>query len=161
MVPSLFDCWLKTFPVPCFRSGKQRFVRVKNPVLAAILLSVVLLAEFALAQVDVIELSAKDIAKAYAAGRFTAVDVTQAFLDRIEKYEPNYNAFISLNPDALATARALDEELMTRGARGPLHGVPIVWLDSESSRCPGPGEYQTHFRACPQHGCYANSRQHT
>lgn len=78
------------------------------------------------AQVDVVELTAKEIAEGYARGAFTAVEVTQAFLDRIEKFEPNYNAFISFAPDALATAAALDEELMMSGPRSPLHGVPIV-----------------------------------
>ena len=83
-----------------------------------------------LAQVDVVELTAKDIAEGYAAGDFTAVEVTQAFLDRIATYESNYNAFVSFNPDALATAAALDAERLTQGPRGPLHGVPIVIKES-------------------------------
>lgn len=84
----------------------------------------------ATAQVNVVELTAKEIAAGYAAGSLTAVQVTQAFLDRIAAYESNYNAFVSFNPDALATAAALDEELLTRGSRGPLHGVPIVIKES-------------------------------
>ena len=37
-------------------------------------------------------------------GSLSAVEVTQAFLDRIEVYEPNYNAFISFAPDAMEVA---------------------------------------------------------
>ena len=82
------------------------------------------------AQVNVIELTAREIGEGYAAGSFTAVDVTQAFLDRIEVYESKYNAFVALNPDALTLAAELDEELRTRGSGGPLHGVPIVIRES-------------------------------
>jgi amidase len=84
----------------------------------------------ALAQVDVVELTAKDIADGYASGAFTAVELTSAFLERINTYEPLYNAFTFLNPDALETAAALDAELLATGPRGPLHGVPVVIKES-------------------------------
>jgi Asp-tRNA(Asn)/Glu-tRNA(Gln) amidotransferase A subunit family amidase len=58
------------------------------------------------------------------------VSLTQAFLDRIEFYEPIYNAFISLNPDALSIAAALDAEYAATGPRSPLHGVPVVVKDN-------------------------------
>ncbi len=79
---------------------------------------------------DVVELTAVELQEAYAAGAYTVVEVTQAFLERIERYEGHYNAFISMNPDALAVAAALDEELRTTGPRGPLHGVPVVIKDN-------------------------------
>jgi amidase len=37
---------------------------------------------------------------------------------------------ISLNPDALATARALDAERSAMGPRGPLHGIPVLLKDN-------------------------------
>jgi amidase len=40
------------------------------------------------------------------------------------------NAVIEVNPDALAIAAALDHERKARGARGPLHGVPILIKDN-------------------------------
>lgn len=78
----------------------------------------------------VVELSVERIQADYAAGRYTAVQLTQAFLDRIALYEDHYNAFISLNPEALETAAALDEEYLRKGPRGPLHGVPVVVKDN-------------------------------
>ena len=54
-------------------------------------------------EIDLVELTTDDVQAGYAAGNFTAVELTQAFLDRIERYEPYYNAFISMNPDALNT----------------------------------------------------------
>ena len=80
--------------------------------------------------VDVVELTAERIQVDYAAGRYTAVDLTRAFLDRIARYEDYYNAFISMNPAALSIAEELDREYRSRGPRGPLHGVPVVIKDN-------------------------------
>ena len=80
--------------------------------------------------IDVVELTTAEIQRAYAAGEYTAVEVTQAFLARIDRYEDHYNAFISMNPDALAAAARLDEEYRASGPRGPLHGVPVVIKDN-------------------------------
>lgn len=80
--------------------------------------------------VDVVELAAADVQTGLAEGRFTAIQLTRAFLDRIARFEERYNAFVSLNPDALAIAARLDEEYRTRGPRGPLHGVPVVVKDN-------------------------------
>ena len=81
-------------------------------------------------EVDVAELTATRLQEGYRSGSYTVVAVVRAFLDRIERYEDRYNAFISMNPDALAIAAALDEELRTTGPRGPLHGVPVVIKDN-------------------------------
>ncbi|WP_405283384.1 amidase [Gaopeijia maritima] len=80
--------------------------------------------------VDVVELTAEQLAQGYAEGRYTVTQVTRAFLARIEQYEGYYNAFISMNPDALADAAALDAELASGSVRGPLHGVPVVVKDN-------------------------------
>ena len=80
--------------------------------------------------IDVVELTAGQIQADYAEGRYTAVQLTQAFLERINRHEDLYNAFISMNADALATAAALDREYASTGPRGPLHGVPVVIKDN-------------------------------
>jgi len=81
-------------------------------------------------ELDVVELTAQDLQAGYAAGAFTAEQVTRAFLERIARYEGHYNAFISMNPQALADAQALDVEYAGSGPRGPLHGVPVVVKDN-------------------------------
>ena len=80
--------------------------------------------------IDVVELTVEEIQSAYAAGEYTAVELTGAFLDRIEQYEDYYNAFISMNPDALRRAAELDELYASSGPVGPLHGVPVVIKDN-------------------------------
>ena len=80
--------------------------------------------------IDVVELTAEQIQVDYASGTYTAVQLTQAFLDRIDRYEDHYNAFISMNPEALTRAAFLDGEYASTGPRGPLHGVPVVIKDN-------------------------------
>ena len=80
--------------------------------------------------IDVVELTTEQIQHAYAAGEYTSVELTKAFLERINRYEDYYNAFISMNPEALDIAARLDEEYRSSGPRGPLHGVPVVIKDN-------------------------------
>ena len=79
------------------------------------------------AQVEVVELTAQRSAEGYANGGFTAVDVTQSFLDRIQAYEPNYNAFVSFAGDALDRVASLDRESKRTGRVDLCGGVPIAW----------------------------------
>ena len=81
-------------------------------------------------QPDVVELSVEDVRAGLASGRFTSAELTREFLERITRYERRYNAFVSLIPDALQVAEALDREYAASGPRGPLHGVPIVIKDN-------------------------------
>jgi amidase/aspartyl-tRNA(Asn)/glutamyl-tRNA(Gln) amidotransferase subunit A len=81
-------------------------------------------------RIDVLELTISQVQADYAAHKYTAEQLVKAYLDRIATYEPHYNAFISMNPNALAEARALDRELAQGEPRGPLHGVPIVVKDN-------------------------------
>ena len=59
------------------------------------------------------------------------VDLTQACLARIEKYNPALNAFITVTGEqALDTARAMEVEQKKGKWRGPLHGIPIALKDN-------------------------------
>jgi amidase len=66
-------------------------------------------------------------------GRWTARAIAQKYLARIheiDKRGPAINSVIELNPDALAIADQLDKERRAKGARGPLHGVPVLIKDN-------------------------------
>jgi amidase len=79
------------------------------------------------------ELGIADIQKRMQSGELTASKLAEAYLARIEqldKHGPAVNSVIEINPDALAIARALDEERKTHAPRGPLHGVPILLKDN-------------------------------
>lgn len=52
------------------------------------------------------------------------------YLERIERINPKLKAVLEVNPDALKVAEALDVERQEHGARGPLHGIPVLLKDN-------------------------------
>ncbi|WP_174300952.1 amidase [Caulobacter sp. S45] len=77
--------------------------------------------------------SIAEIDAAMADGRLTAEQLVRFYLDRIARLDrggPGLHAVISLNPEALLQARALDAERRSGHVRGPLHGVPILLKDN-------------------------------
>jgi amidase len=67
-----------------------------------------------------------------ATGRLTSVQLTLAYLDRIQalnKRGPGLNAVTQLNPDALREAAGADQERRAGQLRGPAHGLPILLKD--------------------------------
>lgn len=79
------------------------------------------------------ELHEKTIAELQGAmtrGEYSARGLVERYLQRIGQIDNTTRAIIELNPDALVIADALDEERQARGARGPLHGIPILLKDN-------------------------------
>lgn len=76
---------------------------------------------------DPTELDAEQLSRAIAARKLSCVGIMEAFLDRIERINPDINAIVSLRPreELLEEARAADG--MER--RGPLHGFPFAIKD--------------------------------
>ena len=82
---------------------------------------------------DVMEKTISELAAALDSGEVTSRELVELYLARIDAYDkqgPALNAMITLNPNALAKADALDAERATPGARGPLHGVPVILKDN-------------------------------
>jgi len=66
-------------------------------------------------------------------GQYTARAIAEKYLQRIEdidKHGPAVNSVIEINPDALEIADGLDRERKEKGARGPLHGIPLLLKDN-------------------------------
>lgn len=111
------------------RTAPRNGVGIVTAVLAAIALTG-LSARPAAAAVDIIDLSITEALTAMASGEYTAAELTRAYLDRIQAFDPTYNAFVSMNPDALAQAQAIDARRAAGLSVGPLAGVPIVIKDN-------------------------------
>ena len=82
---------------------------------------------------EVTEASIGELGAAMEEGRVTSEQLVEKYLARIAAFDdrgPALNAIIVQNPEAVATARALDAERAATGARGPLHGVPILIKDN-------------------------------
>lgn len=76
------------------------------------------------------EITVDELLEGYRTGRYTTEEVVKAYLDRIAKYEPFYNAFTMLNPNALAEAREIDRRRAAGEPLGRLAGIPIVIKES-------------------------------
>jgi amidase len=66
-------------------------------------------------------------------GALTSLGLTEAYLARIQSLDrggPALHSVIETNPDALSIAEALDRERKEKGARGPLHGIPVLVKDN-------------------------------
>ena len=84
--------------------------------------------ELELAEATIAELQAS-----LAAGRRTSRGLVEAYLARIaalDRRGPELRALLEINPEALAIADTLDAERRAKGARGPLHGIPILLKDN-------------------------------
>jgi aspartyl-tRNA(Asn)/glutamyl-tRNA(Gln) amidotransferase subunit A len=70
-----------------------------------------------------------ELARELSAKRLSAVELTRAFLARIERHDPRLNAFITIDAEkSLAQARAADARIAA-GDAGPLTGIPIAHKD--------------------------------
>ncbi|MDP2822849.1 MAG: Asp-tRNA(Asn)/Glu-tRNA(Gln) amidotransferase subunit GatA [Sulfuritalea sp.] len=73
--------------------------------------------------------SLRQLAAALAAKKVSAVELATLFLDRIEKFNPALNAFITTDREkTLALARTADERLIA-DAGTPLTGIPLAHKD--------------------------------
>ncbi len=85
------------------------------------------------ATIDLEEITIDQIHDSYTQGDYTVTDLVQAYLNRIDEIDkngPSLNSIILVNPDAMAIAEALDEEMRNGQKRGPLHGIPVVLKDN-------------------------------
>ena len=79
------------------------------------------------------EASISELQAAMESGRTNSAALVDYYLDRIASMDPGdggLNAIAALNARARTEAALLDAERQERGARGPLHGIPIVLKDN-------------------------------
>jgi Asp-tRNA(Asn)/Glu-tRNA(Gln) amidotransferase A subunit family amidase len=85
---------------------------------------------------EVVEATIAEIHAAYRAGTLTCRRLTEAYLERIERYDrrSRLNAVVTVNPGALARADELDDEFKRTGELRPLHGIPVIVKDNYETR---------------------------
>ncbi|MFC1602131.1 Asp-tRNA(Asn)/Glu-tRNA(Gln) amidotransferase subunit GatA [Pseudomonadota bacterium] len=73
--------------------------------------------------------SITELAAGLRAGDYSSAELTQYFLDRIQRLDGKLNSFITVCSDeALSAAKAADQQLQA-GEAGPLTGIPIAHKD--------------------------------
>ena len=80
---------------------------------------------------EITALSASQLSDAIRNGQVSCVETMQAYLERIDRFNPVHNAIVSMLDDdaCLAQARLADEELARGVYRGWLHGIPHAVKD--------------------------------
>jgi aspartyl-tRNA(Asn)/glutamyl-tRNA(Gln) amidotransferase subunit A len=80
---------------------------------------------------DLTELTIVEASRRMASRQLSPVEMTRAYLERIERLNPRINAYITVTADAaLEQARVMESELKAGRHRGPLHGIPIALKDN-------------------------------
>jgi Asp-tRNA(Asn)/Glu-tRNA(Gln) amidotransferase A subunit family amidase len=80
--------------------------------------------------VDIVEATVAEVHAAFEAGALTAAALVDRYLDRIEAYDDELNAILTLNDTARSRAERLDEQFTADGLVGPLHGIPVILKDN-------------------------------
>ncbi len=80
--------------------------------------------------IDVRGASLTTLAELIQTRQHSSVEVTKAYLARIDTYNPALNAYLKVfEREALEDAKKADEEIAAGRIRGALHGVPIALKD--------------------------------
>jgi Asp-tRNA(Asn)/Glu-tRNA(Gln) amidotransferase A subunit family amidase len=80
--------------------------------------------------INIEELTIADIHKAYTEDSYNSQNLVKAYLSAIREADDEINAITIINPNALQTAQALDQEYQKTKVLRPLHGIPIIVKDN-------------------------------
>jgi amidase len=76
------------------------------------------------------EATIDDLAQRMASDELTSRELTAAYIERIERLDPDLRSVIGVEPEALDLADALDDERREGRVRGALHGIPVLVKDN-------------------------------
>lgn len=82
---------------------------------------------------DLLEATIAEVHAAMADGTVTAEGLVDRYRARIEAYDVDLNAVLTLNEDARDRARRLDDRFERDGLVGPLHGIPLLVKDNQNT----------------------------
>jgi aspartyl-tRNA(Asn)/glutamyl-tRNA(Gln) amidotransferase subunit A len=74
-------------------------------------------------------LSIKQLAEGLRAKKFSARELAQHFLRRIEAHDPKLNSFITVTPEAALRQADAADATLAQGQGGPLAGIPVAQKD--------------------------------
>jgi aspartyl-tRNA(Asn)/glutamyl-tRNA(Gln) amidotransferase subunit A len=75
-------------------------------------------------------LTMREAGALFRSGQLSPVELTRAFLERIDRLDGTLHAYITVLPEpAMAAARVAEAEMRRGDYKGPLHGIPIALKD--------------------------------
>lgn len=82
------------------------------------------------APIDVTKETVSSLTEALNEEIITSEELINIYLERINEYNNDYNALISVNENALDEAKLLDQERKEGKIRSEIHGIPIIIKDN-------------------------------
>jgi amidase len=77
-----------------------------------------------------VEATIPQLQAAMASGQLSSRELTMAYLQRIQSFNPTLHAVIEVNPNAVSIAAHFDNERRQGIVHGPLHGIPVLVKDN-------------------------------
>ena len=75
------------------------------------------------------KLSLKELSDGLKAKKFSSVEITQFFLDRLDRYNASINAFITIDNEKSLKMAKQSDEIIKEGKQDYLTGIPIAQKD--------------------------------
>ena len=82
------------------------------------------------APIDILEMSILEIQHAVDLGLINYETIARIYLERIEEYNDEFKAVISVNEKIIEEAKRCDEEYSKNGRKSELFGIPIILKDN-------------------------------
>lgn len=82
------------------------------------------------APIDITKETVTSLSKALNEEIITSEELINIYLERIKKYNDQYNALITINENAINEAKELDEERQNGNIKSAIHGIPIIVKDN-------------------------------
>ena len=101
--------------------------------MSVVVCGLLVLSSQSVAQPSLLEASIEDLQNWLNRGQITSVELVEWYQQRIDAYDqqgPSLNAIQHHNTNALAQAKALDDERDRSGPRSLLHGIPVLVKDN-------------------------------
>ena len=84
---------------------------------------------------DIPFLSATELSARIKSKEVSPVEATEAYLERVDRLNPTFHAYLTVCADeAMAAARESEEALAGGQYRGPMHGIPVTVKDQVKSK---------------------------
>lgn len=82
------------------------------------------------APIDITNETVASLSKSLDEEIITSEELINIYLERIKKYNDQYNALITINENAINEAKELDKERQNGNIKSSIHGIPIIVKDN-------------------------------
>lgn len=82
------------------------------------------------APIDITKETVASLSKSLDEEIITSEELINIYLERIKKYNDQYNALITINENAINEAKELDKERQNGNIKSSIHGIPIIVKDN-------------------------------